>query len=65
MENESCIGDVPINTSIHRAFSIAMFDYQRVFGYVLHILDGDITFHGWGVRMFTYVSTYVRVSVIL
>ena len=25
------IGDFPIETSIHRGFSIAMFDYQRVF----------------------------------
>ena len=28
--NGPFIGDVPIETSIHNGFSIAMFDYQRV-----------------------------------
>ena len=30
MENGPFIGDVPIKTSIHREFSVAMFDYQRI-----------------------------------
>ena len=30
LENGSFVNDFPINTSIHRGFSIAMFDYQRV-----------------------------------
>ena len=30
MENGPFIGDVPVKTSIHRGFYIAMFDYQRV-----------------------------------
>ena len=31
MENGPFIGDFPINTSIHRELSIAMFDSQRTF----------------------------------
>ena len=31
MEHGPFIGDIPIETSIHRGFSIAMFDYRRVF----------------------------------
>ena len=30
MENGPYMDECPINTSIHRGFSIAMFDYQRV-----------------------------------
>ena len=30
MENTPFIGDFPIETSIYRGLSIAMFDYQRV-----------------------------------
>ena len=30
MENTLFLGDFPIETSIHRGFSIAMFDNQRV-----------------------------------
>ena len=30
LENGPFTGDVPPKTSIHREFSIAMFDYQRV-----------------------------------
>ena len=30
MENGPFVGDLPFNTSIHRGFSIAMFDCQRI-----------------------------------
>ena len=30
MENTLFLGDFPIETSIHRGFSIAMYDYRRV-----------------------------------
>ena len=34
------IGDFPITTSLHRGFSIAMFDYQRVFLRItLHVIE--------------------------
>ena len=34
MENGPFTGDVPIKTSIHRGFSIAMFDYRRVLDFM-------------------------------
>ena len=37
MENGPCIGNFHINTSIHRRFSINMFDYQRVRYSPLHL----------------------------
>ena len=36
METGQFIGDVPVKNSIHRGYSIAMFEYQRVSVYGIH-----------------------------
>ena len=57
MENTLVIDDVPIKTSIHRGFPVAIFDYQRVcpiykHTYILlrvywyvNLPEGTITYH--------------------